>query len=120
MWSAGSSERKRICVPLQSVNFWERNLGTNPATAAMTGYQVINIPSNESGCVDIDALRAAVGEDTAGLMLTCPNMLGLFERNICEITRIVHEAGGLNYYDGANLNAVMGVVRPVADRKSVV
>ena len=78
----------------------------------MTGYQVINIPSDESGCVDIDALRAAVGEDTAGLMLTCPNTLGLFERNICEITRIVHEAGGLNYYDGANLNAVMGVVRP--------
>lgn len=103
--SRRDAARTKIIVP-------DSAHGTNPATAAMTGYQVINIPSDESGCVDIDALRAAVGEDTAGLMLTCPNTLGLFERNICEITRIVHEAGGLNYYDGANLNAVMGVVRP--------
>lgn len=86
--------------------------GSNPASAAMNGYKVITIPSNQDGCVDVEALRAAAGEDTAGLMLTNPNTLGLFDPNILEITRIVHEAGGLNYYDGANLNAIMGVVRP--------
>ena len=86
--------------------------GTNPASAAMNGYKVVTIPSGADGCVDVEALRGAVGENTAGLLLTNPNTLGLFDRNIAEITRIVHEAGGLNYYDGANLNAVMGVVRP--------
>lgn len=86
--------------------------GTNPASAAMAGFDVINIASGPDGCVDLDALRAAVGPDTAGLMLTNPNTVGLFDRNILEITRIVHEAGGLCYYDGANLNAVMGVARP--------
>ena len=78
----------------------------------MCGYDVVNIASGEDGCVDLDALRAALGEDTAGVMLTNPNTVGIFDRNILEITRLVHEAGGLCYYDGANLNAVMGVVRP--------
>ncbi len=86
--------------------------GTNPASAAMAGFKVVNIPSDENGGVDLNALRNAVGEDTAGLMLTNPNTLGLFDPNILEITKIVHEAGGLCYYDGANLNAVMGRVRP--------
>lgn len=86
--------------------------GTNPASAAMAGFTVVNIPSGPDGCVDLEALKAAVGPDTAGLMLTNPNTVGLFDRNILEITRIVHEAGGLCYYDGANLNAVMGVARP--------
>ena len=101
----GDSRRKKIIVP-------DSAHGTNPATAAMLGYQVINIPSDANGCVNLDALKAAVGEDTAGLMLTNPNTAGIFEENITEITRIIHEAGGLNYYDGANLNAIMGVVRP--------
>ena len=86
--------------------------GTNPASAAMAGFKVVNIPSDANGGVDLSALRNAVGEDTAGLMLTNPNTLGLFDPNILEITKIVHEAGGLCYYDGANLNAVMGRVRP--------
>ena len=86
--------------------------GTNPASAVMAGFTVVSIASDENGHVDLDALRAAVGPDTAGLMLTNPNTLGLFDPNILEITKIVHEAGGLCYYDGANLNAVMGHVRP--------
>ncbi len=86
--------------------------GTNPASAAMAGFDVVSIASDENGCVDLEALKAAVGEDTAGLMLTNPNTVGLFDPNILEITRIVHEAGGLCYYDGANLNAVMGIARP--------
>ncbi len=86
--------------------------GTNPASAVMAGYTVVNIPSSDDGCVDVEALRKAVGPDTAGLMLTNPNTVGIFDKNILEITKIVHEAGGLCYYDGANLNAVMGVVRP--------
>ena len=86
--------------------------GTNPASAVMAGFTVVNIPSSDDGCVDVEALRAAVGPDTAGLMLTNPNTVGIFDKNILEITKIVHDAGGLCYYDGANLNAVMGVVRP--------
>ena len=86
--------------------------GTNPASAAMAGFKVKEIKSAPDGGVDLDALRAAVGPDTAGLMLTNPSTLGLFERNIKEIAKIVHEAGGLLYYDGANLNAIMGIVRP--------
>ena len=78
----------------------------------MVGYQVVSVPSNGDGCVDLDALRAAVGPDTAGLMLTNPNTVGLFDKNILEITEIVHGAGGLCYYDGANLNAIMGQIRP--------
>jgi glycine dehydrogenase subunit 2 len=86
--------------------------GTNPASAAMAGFQVVNIASGPDGCVDLAALKAAVGPDTAGLMLTNPNTVGIFDRNILEITEIVHKAGGLNYYDGANLNAIAGIVRP--------
>ncbi len=86
--------------------------GTNPATAAMCGMTVVSIPSGGDGCVDLEKLRGAVGEDTAGLMLTNPNTLGIFDKNILEITKIVHDAGGLCYYDGANLNAIMGIVRP--------
>lgn len=86
--------------------------GTNPASATMVGYEVVSVPSGPDGCVDLEKLREAVGEDTAGLMLTNPNTVGLFDKNILEITSIIHEAGGLAYYDGANLNAVMGVVRP--------
>ena len=86
--------------------------GTNPASAVMAGFSVVSIPSNAQGGVDLDALRAAVGPDTAGLMLTNPNTVGLFDPNILEITDIVHRAGGLCYYDGANLNAIMGHVRP--------
>ena len=86
--------------------------GTNPATASMCGMDVVNIPSDADGCVDLEKLRAAVGDDTAGLMLTNPNTLGIFDRNILEITKIIHDAGGLVYYDGANLNAIAGVMRP--------
>ena len=97
--------RKKIIVP-------DSAHGTNPASAAMCGFSIVNIPSGEDGCVNLEALRKAVGPDTAGLMLTNPNTVGVFDKNILEITRIVHDAGGLCYYDGANLNAVMGVVRP--------
>jgi len=86
--------------------------GTNPASATMAGFNVINVKSNEQGGVDLDELRKVVGDDTAGLMLTNPNTLGLFDPNILEITKIIHDAGGLCYYDGANLNAIMGHVRP--------
>jgi len=86
--------------------------GTNPATATMCGYKVREIPTNKDGDVDIDALRAAVGPHTAGIMLTNPSTLGVFERRIKEIAGIVHDAGGLLYYDGANLNAILGKVRP--------
>ena len=101
----GDHKRTKVIVP-------DSAHGTNPATAAMCGYDVVNIASGPDGCVDLDALRAALDEDTAGLMLTNPNTVGIFDKNILEITRLVHEAGGLCYYDGANLNAVMGVVRP--------
>ncbi len=86
--------------------------GTNPATAAMAGYQVKVVPSNARGGVDVAALRTLVDGGTAGLMLTNPNTLGLFEEDILEIAAIVHQAGGLLYYDGANANAIMGKVRP--------
>jgi len=85
--------------------------GTNPASAAMAGYKVVEIPSRD-GCVDSDALKSAVGGRTAGLMITNPNTLGIFERDILEIAGIVHDAGGLLYYDGANLNAIMGKAKP--------
>ena len=103
--SRGDTARTKILVP-------DSAHGTNPASAAMAGFTVVSVPSNAQGGVDLDALKAAVGPDTAGLMLTNPNTLCLFYPNILEITRIVHEAGGLCYYDGANLNAVMGHARP--------
>ena len=86
--------------------------GTNPATATMCGCTVKEIPSLPNGDIDLDALRAAVGPQTAGIMLTNPSTLGVFERRIREVAGIVHEAGGLLYYDGANLNAILGKVRP--------
>ena len=86
--------------------------GTNPASASMAGFKVITIPSNKEGTVDIEALKYTIGKKTAGLMMTNPNTLGLFEKNIIEIAEIVHEAGGLLYYDGANLNAILGKTRP--------
>ena len=86
--------------------------GTNPATATMCGYKVTEVPVNSAGDVDVDALRQRVGPQTAGLMMTNPSTCGVFERAIAEIAGIVHEAGGLLYYDGANLNAILGKVRP--------
>jgi len=86
--------------------------GTNPASAALAGFKTVQIPSNSEGTVDIEALKAAVNGNTAGLMLTNPNTLGIFENNIGEIADIVHTAGGLLYYDGANLNAIMGISCP--------
>ena len=86
--------------------------GTNPASVTVCGLETVEIKSNQDGSINLDALRAAVGPDTAALMLTNPSTLGLFETNIKAIADIVHEAGGLLYYDGANLNAVMGIARP--------
>ena len=103
--SRGDTARTKISVP-------DSAHGTNPASATMAGFKVVSVPSNEQGGVDLDALRKAVGPDTAGLMLTNPNTVGLFDPNILEITQIIHDAGGLCYYDGANLNAIMGHVRP--------
>ncbi|MCL2478876.1 MAG: aminomethyl-transferring glycine dehydrogenase subunit GcvPB [Treponema sp.] len=103
--SRNDAVRKNIIIP-------DSAHGTNPASAAMAGFGVVNISSGKDGCVDLDALRKAAGPDTAGLMLTNPNTLGIFDPNILEITEIIHKAGGLNYYDGANLNAIMGIVRP--------
>lgn len=86
--------------------------GTNPASAAMAGFRVIEIPSKCDGNIDLDALRSVVGESTAGLMITNPSTLGLFEENILEIARLLHEYDALLYYDGANLNGIMGYTRP--------
>ncbi|CAH1225481.1 putative glycine dehydrogenase (decarboxylating) subunit 2 [Paenibacillus allorhizoplanae] len=86
--------------------------GTNPASATVAGFQTVTIKSDDRGLVNLDELRRAVGSDTAALMLTNPNTLGLFEEQIVEIAEIVHAAGGLLYYDGANANAIMGITRP--------
>jgi len=86
--------------------------GTNPASASMAGFNVIVIPSGKDGCIDLDALKTAASEKTAGLMLTNPNTLGIFEKDIGEIAKIIHEVGGLLYYDGANLNPLLGITRP--------
>ena len=101
----GDLARTEIIVP-------EAAHGTNPATATMCGMKVIEIPCNASGDCDLDALRKVVGPATAGIMLTNPSTLGVFERTIAEIAELVHAAGGLLYYDGANLNAILGKVRP--------
>ncbi len=86
--------------------------GTNPATATMCGFKTVVIPSYEDGCVDLEALRAAVNENTAGVMLTNPSTLGLFEQNIEQMINIIHDVDGLAYYDGANFNAIIGKARP--------
>ncbi len=86
--------------------------GTNPASAAIAGYKVLSVPSDKNGMMDTAALKKMVNSETAGLMLTCPNTLGIFERNIKEICQIIHSVDGLCYYDGANLNAIVGKARP--------
>jgi glycine dehydrogenase subunit 2 len=101
----GDHARNTIIVP-------DSAHGTNPATAAMVGYKVVQVPSDSRGNVDIEALRQAVGPDTAALMITNPNTLGLWDENIREAIAVVHEAGGLVYNDGANFNAILGKVRP--------
>jgi glycine dehydrogenase subunit 2 len=101
----GDTERTEIIVP-------DAAHGTNPATAIMCGYSVREVPTMDDGDVDFDAILAALGPQTAGIMLTNPSTLGVFERRIIEIADAVHEAGGLLYYDGANLNAILGRVRP--------
>ncbi|HHP51510.1 MAG TPA: glycine dehydrogenase subunit 2 [Moorella mulderi] len=103
--SRGDHDRVEVLVP-------DSAHGTNPASAAVAGLKVIEIPSDSRGLVDLEGLKAALGPRTAALMLTNPNTLGLFESDIVEIARLVHEAGGLLYYDGANLNGTMGVCRP--------
>ncbi|GAW32293.1 aminomethyl-transferring glycine dehydrogenase subunit GcvPB [Carboxydocella sp. JDF658] len=98
-------KRTRVIVP-------DSAHGTNPATAAICGYSVVAVKSDERGCVDVEALKKVMDEHVAALMLTNPNTLGLFEENIREIAEIVHSKGGLLYYDGANANAIMGIARP--------
>lgn len=99
------AQRKNIIVP-------DSAHGTNPATATVAGYESIEIPSTSEGIIDIVALKQVVNEETAGIMLTNPNTAGLYERDIQQIVDIVHEAGGLAYYDGANSNAIMGISNP--------
>ena len=99
------NKRTKVIVP-------DSSHGTNPASASMAGYTVVSVPSNEMGGVDVDALKAVLNDEVAALMLTNPNTLGLFDPNICEISKLVHDIGGLLYYDGANLNAIMGTARP--------
>jgi len=101
----GDSERTEIIVP-------DAAHGTNPATAVMCGYQVREIATGADGDIDMAALKAALGPQTAGIMLTNPSTVGVFERRIEEVATLVHEAGGLLYYDGANLNAILGKARP--------
>jgi glycine dehydrogenase subunit 2 len=101
----GGGARRRVIIP-------DSAHGTNPASVTLGGYEVTTIPSDSRGCVDVGALRAVLDHDVAGIMLTNPNTLGLFEEEILEIAAAVHEVGGLLYYDGANLNAILGVCRP--------
>ncbi len=101
----GDHKRTKIIVP-------DSAHGTNPASAAVAGFEIVEIKSGLDGAVDIDALKAALNDEVAGLMLTNPSTLGLFETNIKLIADLVHEAGGLLYYDGANMNAIMGITRP--------
>ncbi|MEJ1334564.1 MAG: aminomethyl-transferring glycine dehydrogenase subunit GcvPB [Candidatus Sedimenticola sp. (ex Thyasira tokunagai)] len=101
----GDNERCEILVP-------DAAHGTNPASAVMCGYKVREIPTGSDGDVDVEALSQVVGPQTAGIMLTNPSTVGVFDRKIVEISRLVHDAGGLLYYDGANLNAILGKVRP--------
>ena len=103
--SRGDLARTEIIVP-------DAAHGTNPATAVMCGCTVREIPTNAEGDIDVEALKSVLGSKTAGIMLTNPSTIGVFERRIVEISKLVHEAGGLLYYDGANLNAILGKVRP--------
>ncbi|MBG9448682.1 glycine dehydrogenase [Cytobacillus firmus] len=101
----GDTKRTKVVVP-------DSAHGTNPASATVAGFETVTVKSDENGLVDLEDLRRVVGEDTAALMLTNPNTLGLFEENILEMAEIVHSAGGKLYYDGANLNAVLSKARP--------
>ena len=101
----GDTGRTTVIVP-------DSAHGTNPATAAMAGYKVVTVPSDDRGNVDVEELRQRVGPDTAALMITNPNTLGLWDEHLAEVISIVHEAGGLVYNDGANLNAILGILRP--------
>ena len=103
--SRGDDHRTEVIVP-------DAAHGTNPATAVMCGCKVIEIPTKDDGDVDLEALKSVLGPNTAGIMLTNPSTVGVFERRILEISDLVHEAGGLLYYDGANLNAILGKARP--------
>ncbi len=103
--SRGDTRRRKILVP-------DSAHGTNPATVTMAGYEAVEIPSDAEGNVDLGALREACGDDVAGLMITNPNTAGLFERNIEAVVDAVHGCGGLVYGDGANFNAILGIVRP--------
>jgi len=103
--SRNDTKRTKVLIP-------DSAHGTNPATSAMSGMNVVQIPSDARGNVDLEALKAQCDDSLAGLMLTNPNTLGLFDENVLEVTRLVHEAGGLVYGDGANLNALLGIVRP--------
>ena len=102
--SRGDTGRTKVLVP-------DSAHGTNPASAAMSGFRVLSIPSDRNGNTDLDAVRSEAGDDLAAFMLTEPSTLGLFDTNILEVTRLVHEAGGLVYGDGANLNALLGLVK---------
>ncbi len=103
--SRGDLKRSKIIVP-------DSAHGTNPATAAVAGFEIVEIKSDDKGAVDIESLKSVLDDEVAGLMLTNPSTLGLFETNIKIIADLVHEAGGLLYYDGANMNAIMGITRP--------
>jgi glycine dehydrogenase subunit 2 len=102
---AQGRQRTKVIIP-------DSAHGTNPASVTLGGYTTVTVPSDHRGLVDLDALRACLDDDVAGIMLTNPNTLGLFETDITEIARAVHDVGGLLYYDGANLNAILGVTRP--------
>jgi len=101
----GDTKRKRILIP-------DSAHGTNPATSSMSGFEVVSLPSDDRGNVDLDALKGLCDENLAGLMLTNPNTLGLFDEHVVEVIETVHAAGGLVYGDGANMNALLGIVRP--------
>lgn len=101
----GETKRNRILIP-------DSAHGTNPASTTMAGFTAIELPSDSRGNVDLDAVRAACDDSTAGIMITNPNTLGLFEEQIVEVVQLVHDCGGLVYGDGANLNAIAGIVRP--------
>ena len=102
----GQSHRDEVIVP-------DSAHGTNPASASFAGFKSVTVKSNQRGEVDIEDLKRVVNDNTAAIMLTNPNTLGIFEQDIIEIGKIVHEAGGLLYYDGANLNAILDKVRPM-------
>jgi glycine dehydrogenase subunit 2 len=105
-WHADQGrQRTKVIIP-------DSAHGTNPASVTLGGYETVTVPSDDRGCVDVAALREVLDDDVAGIMLTNPNTLGLFEEDIAEIAAAVHEVGGLLYYDGANLNAILGVTRP--------